>query len=250
MEPIKKIKDGYKVKGLSLEVKDIEPKTRRVTVMLSKFDNIDSDNDVIRQGAFAKSILERGPESTSNRKIQFLRHHDWEHQIGKFVHMEETSEGLIAIGELSTSNQGDDALKDYQLGVINEHSIGFQYVHDKMHGIEQGDSMIWDIKEVMLWEGSAVTFGANEMTPTLDVSKGEHISYLDKLNKKMDAIEKGLHNGNWTDERFYTLGKQLQVLKAQYNALITQEPVVKPATPAIVEPQAEKTNNTIYLNLL
>ena len=65
----------YGVKG-GFEVKDVDTQTRRVKVMLSHFDNIDSDRDVIRKGAFAKSILERGPESTSNRKIQFLRHHD------------------------------------------------------------------------------------------------------------------------------------------------------------------------------
>ena len=82
--------------------------------MLSKFDNIDSDGDVIRKGAFSKSIQDRGPESPSNRKIAFLRYHDWEQQIGKFISLEETGDGLIAIGELGRSSKGNDALLDYQ----------------------------------------------------------------------------------------------------------------------------------------
>ena len=66
-DSMSKITTGYKVKGAAMAVKDVEPKTRRVTVMLSKFDTIDSDNDIIRMGAFSKSIMERGPESSSNR---------------------------------------------------------------------------------------------------------------------------------------------------------------------------------------
>ena len=244
MEPITKSTEGYKVKGAAFELKEIEAQSRRVTFMASKFDVIDSDNDIIRRGAFAKSILERGPESSSNRKIAHLRHHDWEQQIGRIVKMEETHDGLIVVSDLGTSTKGDDALRDYQEGIITEHSIGFQYVADKIHTIEHGESNVFEIKEVVLWENSAVTFGANEFTPVLDVSKGEHISHLDKLNKKMDAIVNSLRNGKGTEERFFTLEKRLQVLKAQFNALITQEPVVKSATPAIVEPLAEKSKST------
>ena len=124
----------YQSKGsLSpFKVKDVDSKTRRVTIMASKFDNVDSDGDVIRKGAFAKSIQERGPESQSNRKIAFLRYHDWEQQIGKFVSLEETHDGLVAVGELGRSSKGNDALLDYQDGIILEHSIGFNYVQDKM----------------------------------------------------------------------------------------------------------------------
>ena len=49
---------SYHVKG-AFKVKDVDTQTRRVRVMLSHFDNIDSDNDVIRKGAFSKSIIER-----------------------------------------------------------------------------------------------------------------------------------------------------------------------------------------------
>ena len=101
----------------SFEIKDIDTGSRQVAVYLSKFDAIDSDMDVIKKGAFKKSLKERGIKSTSNRKIAFLRHHDWEKQIGKFVELAEDDFGLYAVGQLGRSTDGDDAFMDYQDGI-------------------------------------------------------------------------------------------------------------------------------------
>ncbi len=235
----------YQVKKADLSVKDVDTKTRRVQVMLSAFDNIDSDGDVIRKGAFAKSIMERGAESTSNRKIAFLRHHDWEHQIGKWVKMEETHDGLLAVGELGRSTKGEDALLDYQDGIIKEHSIGFNYIEDKMNMVQDG---IWELKEVVLWEGSAVTFGANSLTPTLDVSKGNKTELLDKVNAKMESLLSAIKNGKGTDERLYEIEMALKVCQQQYNSLINNEPtdIVTPGD----EPSQLDKQKQFYLSLL
>ena len=80
-----KLNSTYKIKSHSLEIKDVDAKSRKVSMYLAHFGNIDSDQDMIVKGAFSKSLQERGVESTSNRKIAFLRHHDWKMQIGKFV---------------------------------------------------------------------------------------------------------------------------------------------------------------------
>ena len=76
----------YNIKAAA-EIRDIDSVGRKVAVYLAKFDNIDSDNDMIQKGAFTKSIQERGPQSAGNRKIAFLRHHNWEMQIGKFLEL-------------------------------------------------------------------------------------------------------------------------------------------------------------------
>jgi len=236
----------YQVKKADLSVKDVDTKTRRVVVTLSAFDNIDSDGDVIRKGAFAKSIMERGAESTSNRKIAFLRHHDWEHQIGKWIKLEETHDGLIGVGELGRSTKGEDALLDYQDGIIREHSIGFNYVEDKMNMVQDG---IWELKEVILWEGSAVTFGANSLTPTLDVSKGNKTDLLSKVNQKMESLLSALKNGKGTDERLFEIEMALKVCQQQYNSLISEEPIAT-ITPEINEPNQNDQLKQFYLNLL
>lgn len=251
MDKTKALKDkleGYHVKG-AFAVKDVDTQTRRVRVMLSHFDNVDSDNDVIRKGAFSKSIVERGPEADSNRKIAFLRYHDWEHQIGKFIHLEETHEGLIATAEMGTSPLGEAALLDYQEEVIREHSIGFNYISDKMDLVEHGDSFFWDIKEVQLWEGSAVTFGSNSLTPTLDVSKGNQLEVVEKINAKMNTIQKALRDGKGPDERFYNLEMALKVCQAQYNSLLTKQPTVEVTVKE--EPKETKQDQrSFYLGLL
>lgn len=235
----------YQTKG-AFQVKDVDSKTRRVTIMLSKFDNVDSDGDVIRKGAFSKSIQERGPESLSNRKIAFLRYHDWEQQIGKFISLEETHDGLVAIGELGRSSKGNDALLDYQDGIIKEHSIGFNYIQDKMDLIESGGTQFWDIKEVALWEGSAVTFGANALTPTLDVSKGNKPELIEKLNEKMSGLISAIKSGG-TDERLYNIEMALKVCQTQYNNLLNATEPVRATQP---DHTAKSNLKDFYLKLL
>jgi len=128
----------FKTKDIELSVKDVDNAGRRVKIMLSKFNNVDSDGDIIVKGAFSKSIQERGPESQSNRKVKFLRYHDFEHQIGVFTKLEETADGLIAYGDLGRSTKGNDAFLDYKDGIITEHSIGFQTINDKIELREDG----------------------------------------------------------------------------------------------------------------
>jgi len=228
-----------------LSVKDISDETRRVKIMLAHFDNVDSANDVIRKGAFAKSIKERGPESQNPRQIAFLRFHDFDKPIGKFLSLEETSEGLVAVAQLSNSTDGQNALEDYKAGIITQHSIGFQYVAGKIEQVDRDGLDFYNITELDLWEGSAVTFGVNPLTPTLDVAKGEHLDYLHKLNLKMNAIASEIRNGRGTDERFYKLEGALKVCQAQYNSLIkgykpekstfTEEPIETISAPTLFQ---------------
>ena len=235
----------FQTKNIDLSVKDVDTAGRRVKIMLSKFNNIDSDGDVIIKGAFAKSIMERGSESQSNRKIKFLRYHDFEHQIGVFTKLEETADGLLAYGDLGRSTKGNDAFLDYQDGIITEHSIGFQTINDKIEVREDGTQLL---KEVILWEGSAVTFGSNSETPVFSVSKGNNTEYLDKLNAKMNGLTNALKNGKGTDERLEAIEMNLRVCQTKYNDVI-KSLMVKEPTKVTQEPKPNG-HNDFYLNLL
>jgi HK97 family phage prohead protease len=246
----------YETKNISLEVKDMDSVGRRVKIALAAFNNIDSDKDVIRKGAFSKSIQERGANTTTNRKIAFLRYHDWEHQIGKFVSLEETDTHLIAVADLGRSTKANDAFLDYQDGIIREHSIGFNYIPDKMQLHGEGEQAYFEIKEVILWEGSAVTFGANSLTPMLDVSKGNKQETLEKLNEEMKSLLYALKNGKGTDERLYSIEMGLKVCQQKYNSLINLESVDK-TIQAIEKPiehvepiDVTAAQKQFYLNLL
>jgi hypothetical protein len=111
-------------------------------------------------------------------------------------------------------------LLDYEDGVILEHSIGFNVVQDKTFIREDG---VRELRELFLWEGSAVTFGANSQTPVFNVGKGNRTEYLDKLNQKMNGLINALKNGKGTDERLFQIEMDLRVIQSKYNSLITLE---------------------------
>ena len=225
----------YTLKSSGLNIKDLDDDKKIVSMYLNSFDNIDSDKDVIRNGAFKKSIKERGPESASNRKIAFLRYHNWEMPIGKFLELNEDSNGLYAVAQLGNSTLSKDAYEDYKDGIIREHSIGFQYVKDKIDYIEdQNDETksFYEVKEVILWEGSAVTFGSNEYTNVLDVSKGllqeDKIEQeAKKISDELDLCIKSLANGKGTDDRLYQLEMKVKLLNSQLFTLATTNPFTK-----------------------
>jgi len=236
----------YCTKSQGIELKDLDEGSRKVALYLSRFDVMDSDNDIIRRGAFTKSIQERGPMAASNRKIAFLRYHNWEMPIGKFTELSEDNNGLFAVAQLGNSTLGNDALADYKDSIINEHSIGFKYVKDKIKFIEDATLEMggfYEINEVNLFEGSAVTFGANEFTPVVEVAKSEgRIETLDKLGLEINTVLKALRNGQGSDDRLYNLEMKLKYLNGQLLTLAKAEPFQKHSA------QSEPKNESLPFN--
>jgi len=208
-------------KSLDFKMEDIDISKGIVKGYLSSFDTLDSDADVIRKGAFTKSLNERGVKA-EGRRIQHLRHHDWEQPIGKFLELYEDSFGLAFVSKMSETTIGRDALINYDEGIINEHSIGFNYVKGKIEKAESQEfGEYYEVKEVRLLEGSAVTFGSNEYTPTIEVNKTLSLEdNTEKLNKEMNILIKALRNGKGTDERLETFEMQLKQIQQKYNSLI------------------------------
>lgn len=209
-------------------VKDIDARSRKVSGYLSSFGNIDTDNDIIVRGAFAKSIRER------KDKIFFLLQHNWEKPLGKFQKLEEDDKGLYFEAEIANTSYGNDLIELYAAGIINEHSIGFNTVKsetDKATGVRT-------IKEVKLWEGSAVSLAANPATPFTGFK-----SELKDLQEKQSKLIKAIKEGNFTDETFVMLEYSLKALMAEAYELSTQqgtEPAE--ATPQVlIEPQDIKS---------
>ena len=216
-----KLNTIYGTKAFSSTIDDIDMGSRIVKGYFASFDTLDSDSDIIRKGAFKKSLQERGA-TAKGRSIAHLRNHDWEQQIGKLIELSEDSKGLYFVSKLGTSTKGEDALRDYDEGILKEHSIGFNYVKGKIKE-EEDDThgKYYNITEVKLWEGSGVTFGANEHTPVLDVNKSLIDSdYLLNLNSEMNVLIKALRNGKGTDERLESFEMKLKQIQQKYNSLI------------------------------
>jgi len=233
----------YGVKTISAKVSDIDEGSRIVKGYFASFDTLDSDHDVIRKGAFSKSISERGPLSQGNRKVAHLRNHDWEHQIGRPIELFEDDFGLGFVSKMGNSTKGNDALLDYQDGILIEHSIGFNYIGDKMKFIEEStyhESGHYEINEVKLWEGSGVTFGANSLTPVIDVSKGliDKDLTFKRINELTKILEGALKNGKGTDNRLENIEQLFAQLKQLHLSLENIKPSTKDTL--IVKPTAEE----------
>ncbi len=251
-----KISKSYAAKNIAFELKDISEGSREVVFYGSAFDVLDSDNDVIKKGAFTKSIQERG-ESLNGRKIAHLRNHDFEHQIGSIKEIYEDEYGLKVVSKLGKSTKGNDALLDYQDGILREHSIGFNYVQDKIKFIEDSslnEAGHWDITEVKLWEVSAVTFGANEFTPVLDVAKG--LNNKSQLSNKLEQLNasflKAIKNGKGTDERIENLEARFNQICELQKALTIEKPLIKSTLKAESRnsdsDKLNNFNNNLFLN--
>ena len=208
-------------------IKDIDVKSRIVTGYLSAFGNVDSDNDIIEKGAFSKSINERFND------IFYLQQHDWSKPLGKFKKLVEDEKGLYFEGEIINTSFGEDQLKLYEAGIVKEHSIGFTTVKSDFK--QENENYIRIIKEVKLYEGSAVTLGANSQTPFL--------VFKSSVNEGKDLYKKILKahkDGSFTDEThglFEIALKQFeaQIIEEYKSTQNEQEPPV--STLISIEPQ-------------
>lgn len=232
---------GYAIVPGSLKVEDA---TRMVEGYFSAFNIIDSDRDKILKGAFDRSIREHGPGSPSNRKIAHLAFHDLRRPAGKLVELKEDDTGLYFRSRMGEHTDGNDGLLMYKDGIITEHSIGFNYIGDKMRYVDNPqapDKSYFEIEEVQLWEGSYVTFGANSETPNLSAIKSQSDlnNVLDALDQRAEVFIKALRDGNYS-QKFNNLA-ELELLQIQngYKALINWEPQAKPKSAKTKKPKTD-----------
>jgi len=183
---------AYKSLHGSLEFKDVDGKKGIVTGYFARFDIKDAENDIIRKGAFQKSITEQGPKSATPR-IRHLMNHDPFKPLGVITELKEDASGLYYESKIGTHTLGQEFLKMAESGLITEHSIG--YYPTKSTG-KKGVNRI--LTEIKLSEGSSLTInGVNQFTPLLSV-KGEMDFEL--LNEKQKSIEAFCRKSDATDE--------------------------------------------------
>lgn len=217
------------------EVKGIESKgevkmdSRTITGYFSRFGNVDSDGDMLVPGAFEKTIKERGLEGL--KLIKHLTDHrlDTDHIIG-LPKVWEVPDGAMFETTVSDTTKGNDILKLYRDGVINQHSFGFKTLK------ESKKSAYNEISEVMLYEVSTVVLGANSQTPFVGF-KGMK---ADELVEQYNLLEKCYRDGDYSDDVFPILKAQL----AEIKEAIVQE-YIKTKVNAITEPERTATTQPI-----
>jgi len=170
--------------------KDLTVNGRTVTGYLAVFNNKDSDGDILIKGCFAKSLQERGVDSTTGNKIAHLWQHDMKDPLGKYTVLKEDDYGLYFECPYDDIPQANRALKQFQSGTLDKFSIGYCYVWDKMEYDENADAFV--CKELELYEGSVVTMAANDMTYFAGLKSEQRADELEILTEEANDAMTGL----------------------------------------------------------
>lgn len=229
-------------------VQDVDMSKREVKFIINTPNFLDSDLDVILPGAAKKSIKERGPDSNATAIIKNFKDHDPRYVPGKVKYIAEeditvrgkTFPALVMVSKMATSTIGNDQLINYQEGIIDNHSIGFRYEQIKM--IERkapNQNQEWDriveqslnpkafddksyffvVKEINLFEGSSVAFGANSLTPYLGVKSGNKQTLKLKLQERISNLTKALSSGTQSDEKMFDFEIECRMLNQMLEEL-------------------------------
>ena len=201
-------------KNTSTEIRGVDVDKRIVEGYYSVFDFKDSDGDVMMKGCYEKTIKENGPHGKN--RIMHLYQHDPLQVLGKPMELIEDGKGLYFRTMIADTNLGTDVLKLYKQGVLTEHSVGINFVKREY----DNEKDCYMVKEAKMWEGSTVTWGANELS-TGGMMKGNVKDSVDKYKE----LSKAFYSGDYTDETYKLIEKQIKHLEeALKSSLISKEP--------------------------
>jgi uncharacterized protein len=220
--------DVYKFKcgNSPASIKDVDGKKGIVTGYFSHFDSVDSDQDVIRKGAFTKTISENGPQSNKPR-IKHLLNHNSSQPLGKLIELKEDNYGLYYESQIGSHALGTDFIKMIESGLITDHSIGFRTIKRNQlreYNNARQNEAIWELTEVKLWEGSSLTaWGANPNTPITGMKSEDKAKMA---SNRIELLTKALKDGTFTDETFELIEIELKQLQQLFISLTekTTEP--------------------------
>jgi HK97 family phage prohead protease len=205
---------SFLTKGLNLGFTDSDTKEGVVSGYFSMFGSKDLDGDIIESGAFAKTIQERGPKG--KRLIKYLLDHDKTKVPGVITELEEDAKGLRYTMKAGTHMMGQDFIKMVESGIINQHSFGFRTIKEQYDDATKSNR----IKEVMMYEGSAVQFlGANPETTFIEAKQlSDYLKSLEKFIRTSDASDECI-------KEIESLLKQLKPARTTSNEKADQKPI-------------------------
>jgi len=194
---------------IGYEVMDVDTEQRRVKAVWARTGNIDLDNNIIVPEAFTKTLKERGP--AGKNLVWSLVDHcaEMEAVIGKPEQLYVEGDMLIAITPIVMTETGEDVLKMYEAGLINQHSIGFSTINSSV-----GKDGVRTITELKLYEGSAVLWAANPETPTISVKSEVK---KEQLANRLEKLLKAFKGGRFTDETFALM--EIEIKRIQSDLL-------------------------------
>ena len=150
-------------KSLAIELKSVRS-DGRFAGYASVFGNVDSQRDVVRKGAFLRSLRAR------SAPLQVLWQHQWNEPIGVIERIFEDAHGLYVEGRLMMDvARAKEAMALMKSGIVRGLSIGYTVKSSRRNP----DSGVRELLEIDLWEISVVTMPANHAARVTIVKHAE-----------------------------------------------------------------------------
>lgn len=202
----------------------------------SAFNKLDSDGDIIRPGAFSKTLKE------NVKRMKWFLNHNPNLLLGvPFIEGTKQDDfGLLSYNKINLDKEiGRDTLADYRLfkeyGRTLEHSIGYEVLNYKPLEMEGKSGR--EIYEIKLWEKSTLThWGANEHTPLVDMKSMLNMSLEEWLMMLEDMLDR-----KYSDERKWAVEKILNIV-SKYRSPEDDQP---PAGTDALRPTFEEVKKII-----
>lgn len=175
----------------SFEVKDVDTKSGTLVQAYTRYNVVDSDKDRGRKGMFNKAWRE------NKSRIRHLVNHDSDWSVGDPAEFWEDDEYAYMKSNIGTHDDGRDFIKMVESNLIKEASYGYNVT--KSNKLKDGTT---ELLEVKLWEVSSMTsWGANEFTPVISLTKGADKSALfDDYVERLLNYESFIKNTTATDK--------------------------------------------------
>ena len=170
-------------KTFDFTVKDFDFEGRTVEGYAAAFGNVDLGQDLIHEGAFAKTLLERG------NKVKFLWQHDQHEPLGRPIEMHEDSAGLFVKAIISDTARGRDALALLRDEAISGLSIGYDAIPGGTDYSKSDDGeTVRNLRELRLWEFSLVSMPMNEAATVTALKTEEGPPEVDELKERKQGL--------------------------------------------------------------
>lgn len=202
----------------------------------------DDYGTIFLKGCCSKSLQERGPKSNSKYQIKFLWQHDLKDPLCNFSVLEEDDYGLYfectPDSAVDGVPNGDRAVNQIRNGTLNQFSVGFDYVWDKVTYDEAQDALV--LAEIELYEGSVVTLPSNMETYAVR-SKAPTEEEIEELQNDIETFLGSIPRKQQL---------QLRQLFSRHQSLYNVEPLEQRRTALKDEKPVEEPSGIDYKHLL
>lgn len=209
---------NLKHKNMPLQIKSID-ESGTFSGYGSVFDVVDKYHDAVRKGAFLNSL---NAWQAKGKLPPMLWQHDTKQPIGYFTKMYEDDHGLYVEGKLLIDDvpQAKTAYALLKNNVLGGLSIGYNTLKGEI--LDAGETWVYELHEIDLWEVSLVTFPANE-SATVDNVKNtlpnaaqlaEHLQCLGfSPDQAKQVAEHGLSSLKQADDTEQSILNAIKILQ-------------------------------------